>query len=169
VDARLKLDEVVKYGRLDRSTVRYVLQSSHHLSGMPKAGSPGRHRQFTVDQAVKLALCAHLQCAGVPLKHAGEIWKYLQRELKKETFAREFPPERSLAPWILTIWDGVYLKLDCGGEKRIPARNGRFHISSKSIAQVVRKPLATYSLNLSRLRHELSRTAFMERIKVTEA
>lgn len=157
MDDSLKLDDIVRYGKVDRSTARYVLQFPGILPGMPATGSSGKHRTFTIRQALNLAICAHLQMAGVPLREAAAALQWIQKQLVARGLGDQgLPPHDGKTSWILTIEDHDFLMLSGGARLRIPAGRKTYSISSETIETKHRPPVAVYRLDLTFLRQCLS-------------
>jgi len=126
----LKFNDIVTRAELNGSTAAYALKHPEHLAGMPEAGSQGRHREFSVRQAVRLSICVHLVMAGVSLTLAGKAAALCDKRRKelgsgrpvrrgasrraptptkeeRESYLRE-PNED---PWILRLQDGHWMRV----------------------------------------------------------
>lgn len=161
MDTGLKFDTVVRSGRLNVSTARYVLQSPEFLPGMPGAGSPGRHRRFTIEQAIRLCVCAHLQGAGVPMQQAGAAVVYLAQRLEaghKLTFGTA-PIKKTTDPWMLRLWDSTRIRFDAGNSFSIPSKAAWYRLADGSIERAVPRPVLSCELNISRIRYSLEFTS----------
>lgn len=79
----LRFRGVIQRGRLDPDRAQYVLK--HLPLAMPKAGSQGRHRVFTIRQAVRLAIATHLVGGGVPVKMVGRLVLFCERIVRERT------------------------------------------------------------------------------------
>ncbi len=153
MEPALKFDTVVRCGRLTVSTARYVLQSREHLPGMPEAGSPGRHRRFTMEQAIRLCVCAHLQSAGVPMQQAGSAVVYLAERLEKsEKLFANAPIAAKTEPWIIRLWDSARIRLDGGNAFAIPSKTTWYRLADGAIERAVPRPVLSCELNISRIR-----------------
>ncbi len=164
MEPALKFDTVVRSGRLNLSTARYVLQSPEHLPGMPEAGTPGRHRRFTIEQAIRLCVCAHLQGAGVPMQQAGTAVIYLAQRLKsahKLSFG-DAPVKTMTDPWMLRLWDGTRIKFDGGSAFSLPSKTTWYRLADGAIERAVPRPIISCELNISRLRYLLEFSAIEE-------
>lgn len=115
------MNDTVKFGALVErcalkpKTAQYVLRTSGALSGMPKAGRQGSHRDFTLRQAVQLAICTHLVEGGVALSNAAKIVRYCESEATKHRRAnrseQRIYASKTLDPWFLIVDDGRYCRL----------------------------------------------------------
>lgn len=112
----LKLNDIVQRGRLKLSTVQYSLKHPELLPGLPESGAKGRHRVFSVQQAMRLATCTHLVMAGVPLATAGQVVlecersaRSLQRTDRKKPLSYCEPLGRD--PWFLRVFDSQYFQV----------------------------------------------------------
>ncbi len=112
---RLKFSKVVKRARLDVSTAQYALKHPEYLKGMPKAGSQGSHREFSLQQAVRLAICTHMTMAGVPLKHAGKIVDFCEHQIRcdqPELFGRRVTYRRiDFSEWAVEVLDATMVRV----------------------------------------------------------
>ena len=128
--ATSKFSDIVRRAKLDRSTAAYVLKHPENLPGMPEAGSQGLHREFSVRQAVRFAICTHLVMAGVPLKLAGNAALLCDKRRKelgsgrsvRRSHSRRRPPpskaeresyqrEPNEDPWVLRLEDGHWMRV----------------------------------------------------------
>ena len=110
----LKFRDVIHRGRLDPDRVQYVLKNLP--LAMPEAGSQGRHRVFTVRQAVQLVIATHLAGGGIPVKFVGPLVSYCERTVRKAGTSQKARTKASSAMlfyhardgehWFLEIRDG---------------------------------------------------------------
>ena len=156
----LKFRDVIHRGRLDPDRVQYVLK---HLSlAMPEAGSQGRHRVFTVRQAVQLVIATHLAGGGIPVKFVGPLVSYCERTVRKARTSQKARTKASSAMlfyhardgehWFLEIRDGrwalcwqqVQEKQEKGPRAkgiRIPFRTARAYFEIRGDQTAVKSPV----------------------------
>ncbi len=112
----LKFSEIVARARLDSQTAQYVLKHPLDLTGMPEAGSQGRHRVFSLPQAVRLALCTQLVKAGIALRVAGKVVDCCEKETVEKRGSRKRGLRRYQTrrgyEWVLWILDGEFMRCD---------------------------------------------------------
>lgn len=113
----LKLADILSRARLDESTAKYVLRNDY-LADMPRAGKQGRHREFTLDQAIRLSICTELVGWGVPLVNAAKALDYCIK------IFNAWPRPRTAGPrylfddaqgFIIEVVDHAFLTLDRKG------------------------------------------------------
>jgi len=110
VKNKLKFRDVTEAVLLDYKSAQYVLREGI-LRGMPPAGTSGRHREFTILQARRLAIGTRLLMAGVPLRHVWRIIRYCETEVarleEKKTSAPDLFAPGGIGPWCLYLTDEV--------------------------------------------------------------
>lgn len=109
----LKLKLIVEVAKLDLWTTQYVLKKSTLIGGLPEGGSQGKHRLFTIEQAVRLAVHTHLVMGGVILEPAVEAVKYCNQIVKQFTANRAVSyqlvnPEHR---WLISVVDSRYVNI----------------------------------------------------------
>ena len=106
----LKFRDVIQRGRLDPDRAQYVLK--HFPLAMPEAGSQGRHRVFTVPQAVQLAIATHLVGGGIPVKLVGPMVSYCERTVRKARTSQKARTRESSAILLYDARDGEHWFLE---------------------------------------------------------
>jgi hypothetical protein len=162
VSIALKLNEIVSRGRLKLSTVQYALKHPDLLPDMPEAGSQGRHRMFTVQQAMRLAICTRLVMAGVPLADAALVVQISERRARtllgigiKQPLRYGDQPGKH--PWTLRVFDGQHFQVwQQGRTHRLIDSLEFWNLSSGEWRLYTEEPLFDrYELNLSNLERQL--------------
>ena len=163
----LRLNDVVANARLDLWTCKYVLKHPEVLRGMPQAGSQGRHRIFTLDQATRLAFCTLIVSAGFPLKIAGTVVRHSEKLATdiggawQPGTARYGGRSSIYAPFRLRIINSKFLKLVRDKIERPKADDGWLLIGTRFLVQdeEIDGPLTTYELSLTMLEALLQRAS----------
>lgn len=112
----LKLNQIIRRGSLRVATAQYALKNPQLLKGMPKAGSQGLHREFTVQQATRLAICCHLVMGGVPLAKAGPFMDVAEKRVRtllklKGKEPIDYTVQSDTMPWVLEVLDGKFFRI----------------------------------------------------------
>ncbi len=159
----MKLSDIVGRGRLKLSTVQYALKHPDLLPDMPEAGSQGRHRTFTVQQAMRLAICTRLVMAGVPLADAAQVVQISERRARtllgigiKQPLLLSSQGDRK-SPWMLRAYDGQYFQVwQFGRSHRHVDSLSFWNLESGEWEPYTEEPLFDrYELNLSNLENQL--------------
>ena len=106
----LKFRDVIQRGRLDADRTQYALK--HLPLAMPEAGSQGRHRVFTVRQAVQLAIATNLVGGGIPVKLVGPVVSYCERTVRKARTSQKARTKASSAMLLYDARDGEHWFLE---------------------------------------------------------
>jgi len=159
----LKFGEIVKRARLDADRTHYILK---RLAGMPKAGSQGVHRIFTLRQALRLAICTHLISAGATLSRANSLVAYCEKRAREVDSQHEISQKgfQYLAPgglhWFLDILDGRFAKCwrsplsDMSGQPiriEFATREFYFDIENDNIVNQIEDPIMVQRIDLTSL------------------
>lgn len=111
----MKFGDLVRSARLQPKTAQYVLRTKGGLTGMPKAGTQGSHRDFSLRQAFQLALCTRLVMAGIAIPKAAKVVGYCEKlvprmgptKSKNGLLYSSSPSD----PWLLRILEDRYCQL----------------------------------------------------------
>lgn len=168
MDMELKLNDIVSRGRLKLSTVQYALKNPDLLPDMPEAGSQGRHRTFTVQQAMRLATCVRLVMAGVPLAGAAQVVQVGERRTRTLLGIGSKQPllfgsqGDNKNPWMLRAFDGQYFQIWQSGRKhRLVDSLNFWNSESGDWEMYTEEPLFDrYELNLTNLERQLVGEAY---------
>ena len=125
---KIKLNDIIKKNRLKLSTAQYVLKNPELLPGLPATGSQGRHREFSIQQALRLGTCCHLVMLGLPLRRAAKVLKFIEHQIRTtqpKNFGRRLTYMRGdfTEPWTVELFDCRFVRVwygDLDGE--YPAR-----------------------------------------------
>ncbi len=90
-------------------------QDAAIVGGLPEAGSQGKHRQFSVTQAVRLAIHTQLVMSGMILDVAVKAMKYCDGIVKSFTKPQQqisYILDNPQYKWLVTIQESRYVNLD---------------------------------------------------------
>jgi hypothetical protein len=114
---KLLLKDVVARAELNRRTARYVLDRAKSLKVRHAAGQ-GEHRQFSVDEAIRLAMCTRFVMFGVPLPMAEHVTEQCEQEFVRSVHFPRLQPTPHLfwsedrdSPWRLRLVNGRLLEV----------------------------------------------------------
>lgn len=133
----LKFGQIIDLAKLDRWTAEYVLKHAAELKNMPEAGSQGKHRHFTLWQAVRFAVHTHLVMCGVPLRWAVTVVNWSEKRIAKLSRPQQrrpitYVPSGANQGWILEVVDARFARIWSQGLQLVairetdpPGRRGR--------------------------------------------
>lgn len=162
VEKPLKLRDVVNRARLDLWTAQHVLKHAG-LPGMPDAGSQGKHRVFSLDQAMRFALATQLVMGGVPVKFTAGVVDYCERHVKSQTTGWKKGKPLYESPendWNLEIWDCRYVEVQRRKEAGMIDDDSFFLFAEGRMVDMFRdvdSPISMHAVHLSKLERELRR------------
>jgi hypothetical protein len=115
----LKYSDVIERVGLHDRTAKYVLAQEGLLTGMPEAAGQGKHREFTVQQAMRLSICTTLVMVGIPLRAAARVASFCEQQVRSQTpklFRRPvtYGRESFSEPWELEVIGARYVRVWCG-------------------------------------------------------
>lgn len=164
MDSDLKFSDIVKRARLHESTAQYTLkQHAGGLPGMPKAGSQGLHRQFSVPQAMRLAIGTHMVMLGIPLRAAVKVVRFCEAQVRAafvEQFDRPVTYQYGWSgSWGLEVFDGNLVRVVYSDVDETLGERNFYDISKGRVLKGLAIPnwLVRVELNLSELEDALMR------------
>lgn len=161
---------LIRFGRLVETcglkpkTAQYVLRTPGALNGMPQSGRQGSHREFSLRQAVQLAICTLLVEGGVELTTSARIVRYCENQIKKlNRFSRADGRayfSNVTDPWLLCVDDRQYCKLwreqIRRGDAWADKDDDYFNVLSGKHEPASPLRMTRYEINLTQLEHRLA-------------
>ena len=166
----LKIADIVERTSIDRWTAQYVLKHPDALPGMPKAGSQGVHRVFSIEQALRLAICTELVKGGLALEAAGKAVVNCEKRFrdwgKGENRKKQMFKGSINNPWIIEVLDHEYVLLRKSGK----LKRSDYHLTIDIYYSVskgrwasedpdIREAKTRYEVNVTFIRHLLTASA----------
>lgn len=159
----MKFGDLVQSARLQPKTAQYVLRTKGGLTGMPKAGTQGSHRDFSLRQAFQLALCTRLVMAGIAIPKAAKVVTYCEKLIPRMGPTKSkngllYSSSQS-DPWLLRILEDRYCQLwrdRYGEENDLSSETDHFDLSTgKTVSMDLDEHIGLFQWNLTSLEAKL--------------
>ena len=163
----LKFSDIVEHARLEKWTAQHVLKHAG-LPHLPRAGSQGVHREFSLPQATRFALATQLVMGGVPVKFTARVVSFCEKQVMARmgaSLANKTLYESPNNFWLLEIYDNRFVEVVREKDGNIN-ENAIYCLRDNKMVDMlpdVPVPFSTHTIHLSKIERRL-----IERLSTTD-